>query len=158
MTNEVCAIPKTFTVSPIEPTPPAKKLTFKTPSFVFANKPFKVSGTTEGATQEARIMLEKGVWGIDWAAQDETLKSVTSDGKGKFKTELTFEQVGYEKIYAAQKKEWMGIDWLAGDRKSQTMSIFIIDWWIIGVIGVLILFVMYKKGMLKGITKKGGKK
>ena len=158
MTNEVCAIPKTFTVSPIEPTPPTTKLTFKTPSFVFANKPFNVSGTTEGANQQVLIMLEKGTWGIDWAARDETLETLTSGGEGKFETELTFEHVGIEKIYAAQKKDWMGIDWLAGDVKSQTMSIFIIDWWIIGVIGVLILFVMYKKGMLKGIMKKGGKK
>lgn len=156
MVGEICQS-DVFSIHTDEPVE-ATKLTFKTPSFVFANKPFKVSGTTVGANQQVLIMLEKEAWGIDWFAQNETLETLTSDKEGNFETELTFEQVGYEKIYAAQKKEWMWIDWLAGDIKSQTMSIFIIDWWVIGLIGVLILFVMYKKGMLKGIIKKRGKK
>lgn len=136
---------------------PKRKLTLSAPSFVFTNKPIKLTGTTEGANQQLNIMLSKGVWGIDWLARDETLKTLTSNGESKFETEITFEEVGMPKIYAAQKKGWLGIDWLAGDIKSPTRSIFVLDWMILGVLGALVLYIMYQRGMLKGIIK-GGKK
>ena len=156
MTGEICA-GDTVTIELGVPTP-GDKLTLKAPTFVFVEKPFKVSGTTEGTNQQVLIMLSKGVWGIDWLSRDETLKSVTSDGASNYETELTFDQVGYNKIYAAQKKELLGIDWLAGDIKSGTHSIIVMDWWILAMIGVLLVFVMYKKGMLKGIVGKKGRK
>ena len=149
---------KDFAISVSSDEVPSKKLTLKAPTFVFANKPFTVSGTTESTNQQVYIMLSKETWGIDWFARDETLKMLISDGEGNFETELMFDELGYNKVYAAQKKEWLGIDWLAGDIKSGTYSIIVMDWWIIAMIGVLLVFVMYKKGMLKGIVGKKRRK
>ena len=96
--------------------------------------------------------------GYRLAAKDETLKSLTSDGEGNFETEITFENIGMPKVYAAQKKEWWGIDIFAKDIKSQTHSILVLDWWILATIGLLLVYVLYQRGFFKKIVKKRRKK
>lgn len=159
MVAEICAVGETFGIEVgVPPNGISEKLTLKTPVFAFTNEPIKLTGTTEGINQQVLIMLEKGVWGIDWFAKDETLKSLTSDGEGNFETEITFDAIGMPKVYAAQKKEWWGIDILAKDIKSQTHSIIVVDMWILATIGVLLVYVLYQRGFFKKIVKKRRKK
>lgn len=133
----------------------SEKLTLKAPAFAFVERPLKVSGTTEGVSQTVYIMLKQEAWGVDWLAKDDKLAEVTSDAEGKFEVEIQFESLGFNKLYAGQKKEWLGIDWLAGDIKSLTKTVLTLNYAIVAVLVVGILLVLYKKGVFK---TKGGKK
>lgn len=134
---------------------PEGKLTLKAPSFALVEKPFKVSGTTEGVSQTVYIMLMKDVWNVDWLARDDKLAEVISDSEGKYEVEIQLEGLGFNKIYAAQKKEWLGIDWLKGDIKSATQNVLTLNYFIIGGLALAILLLLYKKGVFKSL---GGKK
>lgn len=158
MVGESCTS-KTFSIAyQAEPTPPSENPTLKAPSFTFIEKPFMVSGTTQGINQELLIMLQKGTWGIDWLARDEVLKSLRSDANGKFETTLQFTDIGLNKIYVAQKKEWLGIDWLKSDIKSPVKTIITLNYLITGFLIIIILFVGYKMYTKHGKKKKKGKR
>lgn len=155
MVGESC-ISKPFSITHQEE--PSENPTLKAPSFTFVEKSFKISGTTQGINQEVLIMLQKGVWGVDWLAIDETLKTLTSDAEGKFETELQFSDIGLNKIYAAQKKEWLGIDWLKRDIKSPTKTILTLSYMMAGLLLLIILFMGYKMYQKHGGKKKGGRR
>ena len=135
---------------------PGDELTFKAPSFALTEKPFKVSGTTEGVSQTVYIMLKQESWGVDWLAKDDKLVELTSDGEGKFEVEIQLENLGFNKVYAAQKKEWLGIDWAVGDIKSSTKSILTLNYVIVGGLVLGVFLVLYKKGIIQKAI--GGKK
>ena len=124
--------------------PPLDKPTLKAPTFVFANKPFKVSGTTPEANQSVWIELEKTLL-------DEKIATGVSNSERQFEIEVTMEEIGYFKIHSEVEK--FGLN-----PTSSPQSIIVVDWWILALVGVLLVFVMYRKGMLKGIVGKKGRK
>lgn len=142
MTTEVClssdAFPVGLGVALLE------NPTIKAPTFVFTNKPFSVTGTTPEPNQSVWIEIEKTLI-------DEKIATGVSDAERNFEIEITLEKIGYVKIHSEVEK--FGLN-----PTSQSHGIIVVDMWILGLVGVVLVYIAYTKGWLKGIMKKGRKK
>ncbi len=157
MAVEVC-VKSDFTV---EYTEKDERPTLEAPAFAMVDSPFEVTGMTPEPNQ--------GVWIEDEKYIDEKIAEGVSDAEGKFTIEVTLTAIAFVKIHSEIEKPW------AINPKSATRSVVVIDWWVIGVVVVLVLFLLYRMGVFdkiavkvpkkkvkkkkkKAVPKKGGKK
>lgn len=134
---------ESFTVSLVTAPPPPPtpdKPTLQAPSIVFVNKPFIVTGTTPDPNQTVWIEIDK-------LLIDEEIARGVSDSEHKFEIEVVLTKIGSEKIHA----EVAGIGL---NPVSPSVTIIVVDWWIIFALGLLIVFFLYKQGAFKKLMKK----
>jgi len=105
--------------------------TLKAPLFAIVDKPITCTGLTNQPNETVWIVDEEGV--------NEELARTTSDTTGKYSVEVTFSEFGQRKIHA--EIEGSALNPL--NRKSQTRSVFVIDWWILLLIAAVLAFTLW---------------
>lgn len=138
---------ESFVVKLAEVIPPPEKPTIKAPMFTFVDEPFMVTGETPEPNQTVWIEITE-------LLIDTEIARGVSDSNRKFEIEVTFSEVGFPKIHSEIDKPFDILDPLAMNPISPSVYVFVIDWWILLVLGALVLLIMYDRGMLDKILKK----
>ena len=125
-------------------TEPLENPTLKAPSFAFVEKPFIVTGETPEPDQQVWIELET-------ILLDEKIAQGVSDAERKFEIEVQLTELGMNKIHSEIDVAW-GVN-----KTSQTRSILTLNYMMVGLLLVIVLFMGYKLYQKHG-KKKGGKR